>query len=169
MNRRHFLQFLGVSGVLSSLPGCSTSNFSFATPELPGLSPSLLDQVQTASGIDHKILIRWGDKINPKETFGFNNDFIAIHPLENDRALLWVNHEYVSPLFINGPERTKENVDKELKEVGGSILEIKKQNQTWNVVNDSQYNRRLDANTKIPFAWHEKIAGKDYGVGTMGN
>jgi secreted PhoX family phosphatase len=169
MNRRHFLQFLGVSGVLSSIPGCSTSPFSFYSPELPGLSPSLLDQVQTASGIDYKILIRWGDKINAKESFGFNNDFITLQPLEKNRALLWVNHEYVSPTFINGPERTKENIDRELKEVGGSIVEIKNLNNSWEIVPNSPYNRRLDANTKIPFAWNEKIAGKDFGVGTMGN
>lgn len=169
MNRRNFLQFLGISGVISSIPSCSTSPFLFSSADLPSLPPSLEDKVQTLSGIDHRILIRWGDQINAKESFGFNNDFLAIHPLSQNRALLWVNHEYVSPTFIKGQERTKENIDQELKEVGGSILEIKEDQNSWSVVSDSPFNRRLDANTKIPFAWNEKIAGKNYGVGTMGN
>lgn len=169
MNRREFLQFLGVSGAIAVLPSCSSNPLSFTSGTLPHLNPTLKDNFITVDGLDYKILIRWGDKINATEAFGFNNDFIAFHPLEKDRGLLWVNHEYVHPLFINGEARTKENVDKELLEVGGSIIEVKKEGGEWNVVKDSPYNRRLNGNTKIPFAWDKKIAGKDYGIGTMGN
>lgn len=170
MNRREFLQFLGISGVLSSVPGCATSSLSFASASPSwGLPPSLEDKLITSPGLNYKILIKWGDQINLKEKFGFNNDFIAIHPLTNNRALLWVNHEYVNPLFINGLERTKENVDKELLEVGGSILEIQNHDGQWSVIKNSQYNRRLHGNTKIPFAWNKKIAGSKKAIGTMGN
>lgn len=167
MNRREFLQFLGVSGVIATLPGCSTS--SFTSPTHLSLPPSLEDKLITASGLDYKILIRWGDQINPKSKFGYNNDFIAFHPLEKNRGILWVNHEYVNPTFIAGVERTKSNIDKERLEVGGSLIEVRKENDEWKFIKNSQYNRRLDAFTKIPFAWKEKIAGSNYGIGTMGN
>lgn len=168
MNRREFLQFLGVSGVLATLPGCSTKS-PFSSSSLPHLPPSLDDKLLTVDGLDYKILIRWGDQINKTQKFGYNNDFIAFHPLTNDRGILWVNHEYVTPLFINGEERTKENVDLELLEVGGSLLEVKMTNGEWNVVKNSSYNRRLDGNTQIPFAWDKKIAGSKMAIGTMGN
>lgn len=169
MNRRDFLQFLGVSGVIATLPGCSTSGALKSSSALPVLKASMEDKLQTISGIDYKILIRWGEKINPTETFGYNNDFIAFHPLENDRGLLWVNHEYVNPLYIGGIERTKANVDKEMLEVGGSILDVTKDGDTWKVVPNSKYNRRLHANTKIPFAWDEPIGKSKFALGTMAN
>ena len=167
MDRREFLQFLGVSGVLATLPGCSTTS-KVSRPML-GIAPSLEDKLLTADGLNYKILIRWGDQINKTQKFGYNNDFIAFHPLEKDHGLMWVNHEYVNPVFIGGVERTKANVDRERFEVGGSILEVKKQDGEWKVIPNSQYNRRLDSYTKIPFAWNEKIAGSKIAEGTMGN
>lgn len=169
MNRRDFLQFLGVSGVIATLPGCSTSLPFKSASTLPSLGPSLEDKLTTISGMDYKILIRWGEKINPTETFGYNNDFIAFHPLENDRGLLWVNHEYVNPLYIGGIERSKANIDREMLEVGGSILDVTKDGDTWKVVTNSKYNRRLHANTKIPFAWDEPIQNSKFALGTMAN
>ncbi len=168
LQRRDFLQFLGISGlgfsashdVLAKIP--ETKPF-----KLPSLPPSHQDEVRLVDGLKFEILIRWGEKINAKEKFGFNNDFIAFHSLEKDRALLWVNHESVNSLFINGTKRTKENIDLERLEVGGSILEIKKTNSRWEFVKDSPFNRRLDATTKIPFAWPEKIMDADTAIGTM--
>lgn len=168
MNRREFLQFLGVSGVLSTLPSCSNKFFT-STTSLPHLPPITEDKLVTASGLDYKILIRWGDQINATEKFGYNNDFIAFHSLSSDRGILWVNHEYVTPQFIKGHERTKANVDQELLEVGGSLLEVELKNGQWQIVKNSAYNRRLTANTEIPFAWDQKIAGSSRAIGTMGN
>ena len=167
MNRREFLQFLGVSGVVSSMPmdllAAKTKNSS----RILSLAPSIEDKLITASGMDYKILIRWGDAISPTHRFGFNNDFIAFHELEKNRALLWVNHEYVHPLFIKGTERTKENIDAERLEVGGSIIEIKKNKGEWSFVKNSEYNRRLDALTEIPFAWDEPIKNSNKATGTF--
>jgi secreted PhoX family phosphatase len=167
MNRREFLQFLGVSGVLATLPSCT--NQVQTQPGLPHLTASLEDKLLTSQGLDYKILIKWGESINPSEKFGFNNDFLAFHELSKDRGILWVNHEYVNPVFIGGNERSKKNVDLERLEVGGSLLEVKKQNGEWKVVKDSKYNRRISANTPIPFAAGAKVQGKDVAIGTMGN
>ena len=169
MKRRDFIQFLGYSGIGLSVSGsllaaAAKKPRAFTLTSLP---PSLEDRLITQDGIESRVLIRWGDKINATHKFGFNNDFLAFHPLEKDRGILWVNHEYVNSLFINGPERTKTNIDLEMLEVGGSIIEIKKSGKNWVVVNDSAYNRRLDAFTKIPFSWDEKIMGSEHAIGTM--
>jgi hypothetical protein len=109
MNRREFLQFLGVSSTLATLPHLSAySAPQLPTSTLPTFGPSLEDKLLLADGLNYKILVRWGDKINSKESFGFNNDFIAFHPLDKNQGLLWVNHEYVNPIFINGEERTSQ-------------------------------------------------------------
>jgi len=167
MNRREFLQFLGISGVLAKIPAEAFAKT--AINSLPHLAANLEDKLLTVDGLQYKILMRWGDQINLTQKFGFNNDFIAFHPLQNDRGILWVNHEYVHPLFINGNDRTKANVDAEMLEVGGSLIEVKKIKDEWVFIKDSQYNRRLDANTKIPFAWHTPIAGSTVSIGTVSN
>lgn len=168
MNRREFLQFLGASGVtlsLLDLEGCTHTSAS----TLPSLAPSLEDKLITLDGLNYKLLLSWGDQINSTQKFGFNNDFIAFHELGENSGILWVNHEYVHPLFIAGDERTKTNVDKERLEVGGSLIEVKKDNGEWKFVKDSQYNRRLDANTQIPIAWPKPIKGSKVAIGTMAN
>jgi uncharacterized protein len=170
MKRRDFLQFLGCAGLGLSL----ADNLLAAAERLPGsdlasLAPSLEDKFITLDGINYKILIRWGDKINPKQTFGFNNDFIAYHSLGPDHAIMMVNHEYANPLFIAGHERSKKNIDLERLEVGISLLEVKKVKGNWQVVNNSKYNRRVDATTEIPFAWPEQIKGSKTAIGTLAN
>lgn len=166
MNRRDFLQFLGATGVtlaLFDLESCAHQS------PISGLKPSTQDKIITADGLEHKIMIKWGEAINATEKFGFNNDFLAFHSLSEDRGILWVNHEYVHPLFIGGFERTKSNIDKERKEVGGSLIEVRKVKNDWVLVKDSEYNRRLDGTTPIPFAWKKPIEGKTVAIGTMGN
>lgn len=169
MKRRDFLQFLGASSVGLSFSDDFLARALAATPpaKLLSLAPSLEDKLITIKGIQSRILIRWGDKINATQKFGYNNDFLAFHPLEKDRGLLWVNHEYVHPLFIGGKERTKENVDREMLEVGGSIIEIKKNGTNWDFVPSSTYNRRLDANTEISLAWDKPLMGSKKALGTM--
>jgi len=170
MQRRDFLQFLGFSTVMMTMPkellamSKTPNHHSF-----PFLKPSREDKVELSEGLNYSILMKTGEAINAKERFGSNNDFIAFHSLSATSAILWVNHEYMMPVLINGNERSKENIDLEMKEVGGSLLELKKENNEWKVVKNSPYNRRLDANTKIPFAWNEKIKGDSFALGTMGN
>lgn len=171
VNRRDFLSFLGISAAYLSL---SPEQVLAQKKNLPlmikSLTPIREDKVTTITGINYEILIRWGDELGNGKKFGFNNDFIAYTPLDNpDHALLWVNHEYVHPLFVSGTDRSKENIDKEKLEVGGAIIEVKKKNKKYQFVKDSKFNRRLDADTKIPFAWNSEIAGSSFALGTMGN
>ncbi len=172
LDRRSFVKFMG--GAFAVAPGifglisCQRSEASF------GISPTNLDNLVLADGLDYKLLLKWGDDLGNGESFGFNNDYTALVPLENGSSLMWVNHEYADPLFVSGYRRggprTLKQVDKEMYALGGSIVEIKQDKSgDWKQVENSKYNRRLTAKTKIPLAAPRKIAGKDFGVGTFGN
>ena len=170
-NRREFLKFIGAGSVAASnatlltfLSSCTTT-----TENIKGLSPSSDDELKLISGLSYDLLFAWGDPINKNETFGFNNDYIAFHKLNENEAILWVNHEYVIPKFLGGEERTKSNVDRERKEVGGSLVKISKASGSWKLVKGDVLNRRIDATTKIPFANNAKVMGQSVAEGTLAN
>ena len=174
INRRTFLEFLGTSAisaaflpVLKSMPPC----FRFE-----GIAPSREDKVVLAKGFDYDILIRWGDSFSKKDRFGFNNDYIAYLPFDKKNphdGMLWVNHEYLDELFVSGytgeKEKTKKQVEKEMYDVGGSLIRIRKTDGHWAVVQDDEHNRRITGRTEIPFNWPEPIYGKNKAMGTLGN
>ncbi len=173
LQRREFLKFLGAGSVaaanvqlFSFLPACATAQ---TTERIQGLGAIFDDDLVLLEGLNKKLLISWQDPVNANEKFGFNCDYIAFLPTGEDEGLLWVNHEYVHPVFVSGNARTKENVDKERKEVGGSIIKVKKVDGEWSFVENDPLNRRIDATTKIPFSNGIKIKGQDYAIGTLGN
>ena len=132
-----------------------------------------------AEGYDANVLLRWGDPLFPDapefdprnqtaeaqaRQFGYNNDFIGMVPTPDgddisQRALLVVNHEYTSEhlMFPGLSEQeeagfagmTQQLVDIELMAHGGSVVEIRKADGRWEVVRDSQYNRRITAETEM--------------------
>lgn len=168
-SRREFLKFLGVgslalsqAGLLGALTGCESS--------LPkGVSPSFKDDLILSPGLLYHVLASWGDSINDKEVFGFNNDYIEIIPLGTDDLLMWVNHEYVNPLFATGPKRSRQNIEKEMSLVGGTIMRVKKTDGKWKIEQGDARNRGVRGNTPIPFAGEARIMGKSEAVGTLAN
>ncbi|WP_109830321.1 PhoX family protein [Reichenbachiella versicolor] len=149
---------------------------------LKGLIPSDKDDLLLAEGLNYQTLIKWGDKISDTDTFGFNNDFICYIPLDENNpkeGLLWVNHEYTNPLFVSGfnkyefenprEHRSKDQITKELYNVGGSIIRIKEENGTWKVIPNDAYNRRVTGHTPISLNWDEPIEGKTEVIGTNSN
>ncbi len=165
--RRDFIRFLGYSSLtlsqISLLPSCTPKT------KKENKFPNTQDDVVLADGLSYYPIISWGDQINKKEVFGFNNDFIALHSLSADKLIMWVNHEYVNPVFASGMERTKANIDIEKSLVGGSLLELRKQDGKWKFVQKSTFNRGVRAHTKIPFANGVKIKGSQIVEGTLGN
>lgn len=167
-NRREFLKFLGVTSyslagisVLESLVSCqsiSTNTF-----------PSLEDDLILADGFNYYPLISWGDQINKYDVFGFNNDYITYKPLSSSELIMWVNHEYTHPLFVSGLERTKENVDKERRLVGGSIIKVKKIDRKWKFQKDDPVNRGVRGDTPMTFANGVKVKGQNTVEGTCSN
>lgn len=182
ISRRRFLEFMGraavVGGAYSLLPACASPPVRTAEglPFVP-LRPTKKDDLILAEGFEHHLILSWGDRLNAKgERFGFNNDYTAFIPLDPrvpSEGLLWVNHEYHDPYYTRGwrpgQEYTAADVEKDRREVGGSINHIRKLEERWSLVTDSKYNRRLDGFTRIPFSGGRRIAGSKYGIGTMGN
>jgi len=149
---------------------------------LEGLTPSDADDLVLAKGLNYHTIIKWGDPINDTDTFGFNNDFTCFIPLDDNNpkdGLLWVNHEYVNPLYVSNfdasayenptEHKTLEQVDQEMYNVGGSIIRIQEINGTWKVVQNDPHNRRITAKTPMAFNWDTPIKGKTIGIGTNSN
>lgn len=149
---------------------------------LKNLEASDTDDLLLTDGLEYDVLIRWGDAISKTDTFGFNNDFTCFIPFDDKDptdGLLWVNHEYTHPLFVSGYDfyqltdpflhKTQDQVDKEMYDVGGSIIRIREVNGKWEVVKNDRYNRRITAKTPIPFNWDTPIIGETKGIGTHSN
>jgi len=189
-SRRSFLEFLGkgsVVGVASVtvmplLNACKTDTTTADLVETPyaakvnfnSISPLKADKVRLAEGFQQKLLIKFGDPISDKDSFGTHADYLAFVPLNEaaTEGLLWSNHEYLDPIFLgtHAPldEKTLEQVKKEQYVVGASIVHIKLvEKDKWEVVQNSEYNRRLTGETIIPFHWDEPIAGKTEAMGTF--
>jgi secreted PhoX family phosphatase len=173
-DRRNFLRFIGAGsvtlanfGIVSTLTSCNEVKVLISSKKY--LDPTFKDDLVLAKGLNYKTIISWGDKINAKETFGFNCDYIAIEPLSNDELLMWVNHEYANYLWVSGRERTKENIDKERRNVGGSIISVMRDGNSWKFNPDSKYNKGIRADTPIPFNNNIKVRGTNMTEGTLGN
>ncbi|MEZ4704097.1 MAG: DUF839 domain-containing protein [Bdellovibrionota bacterium] len=173
-SRKEFLQFLGMGSL--TLSTTSLWAMSKKPAGIVGLSPGMAsDNVVLVPGLSYEKLISWGDSISEdgKLRFGFNNDYTAL--LENSstpsQAYLWVNHEYPDPVFLETkkPNKTKADIEKEMKNVGGSFLELRRASGKWSVVTDSSKNFRLDGQSKIPFSNGESIQGSSVAIGTFAN
>ncbi len=196
-SRRSFISFLGKASLGSLvippfLMSCGNTptpiakeKIAEATIErlkkvvLKSINPSDEDDLVLADGLNYHPIIKWGDRINAVDTFGFNNDFTCFIPLDDQNpkdGLLWVNHEYMNPLFVSdynyrnkNQKRTKQQVDKEMYQVGGSIVRIKEENGTWNVVENDPLNRRITAKTPMKINWDWPIKGETIAIGTLAN
>lgn len=174
LSRRDLLSFFG-KGIALSASSQLLSSCGHLIPQnnIPCLHPMITDNLELASGLKYDVLIKAGDKISNNHHFGYNNDYTASIPLNKNEILLWVNHESVKPLFtsgwMKGQVHTKDQIKREQYEVGGSILHLKKVNSKWKLVHNSKYNRRLTANSKIPFSNNYKIQGSKFAMGTLAN
>lgn len=159
----------------------------------------ITETIAVAPGYEARVLARWGDKVTAdapvfdimaqsgtaqSKQFGYNCDFIAFMPLpagswNSGHGLLCVNNEYTNPeLMLPRIERrrraiknaTLELVAIEMAAHGHSIVEIRKQDGVWQVVERSRFGRRLTATTEMriagPAAGHERLRTKADPTGT---
>ena len=114
--------------------------------------------------------------------FGYNNDFIGYLPIDgrSDHGLLVINHEFTNetlifpgrdhldqdPRFADIPARQVRRANHkarlasipddyvriEMMAHGGSVLEVQRRGGKWSVVPDSQYARRITAETEMRFS-----------------
>lgn len=157
------------------------------------LGKAITDDHRVAPGYTARVLLRWGDKVTAdapafdpynqsaaaqEKQFGYNNDFIGYMPLpagsrNSDHGLLCVNHEYTdTPLMFPGLSAeaamdalTEEQAHVEMAAHGLSVVEVKKENGAWTVVEDSRYARRISfLSTEMeltgPVAGHDRVKTK---------
>ena len=123
LSRRRLLQLLGLGTavatasvvdrpVIARQTPAAGLGFTPLRPPLPlpgdGLSAAeqrrqygqltLDDRLLLPKGYQAELLAVWGDRL-AQSRFGFNNDYLALTPLGDNRALLSVNFEYISPLI----------------------------------------------------------------------
>ncbi|TWO27672.1 PhoX family phosphatase [Campylobacter lanienae] len=174
MERRNFLK---VSSAVLAYAGFFSPSSVLANEKKPligfkQIAPSTSDSVIVPKGYEAKKLISWGDPLFSKATpfdesktineaaiananlvFGDNTDGMAWFDLDEDRAILAVNNEYMNPEIMfnhNGKNMSLDDVKYEQNSVGVSIFEIAKNSDgDYSVVLDSPYNRRITANTKM--------------------
>jgi secreted PhoX family phosphatase len=118
------------------------------------------------------VLLKWGDEFGDGLRFGYNCDYATWFPVEGrtDDVLLWVSHEYVIPFFTSDWDRSadatwdprgrhRELMEREKKEVGGSIVELRRErNGRWQVVERSRYARRFYGDAP-PIPYDGPVAG----------
>ena len=176
-SRREFLRFMGrtAGATAVALPVLSCSDRGSASG-IAGIAPGTEDEVVLAGGLEYELLVSWGAPINGRgDRFGFNNDYTAFFPIDGNPldGLLWVNHEEVLSGYFSSPRdpagKTRQDVDREMLEVGGSIIRIRMSDRHWRLVPDDRYNRRIDATTPIPVSSAEPVAGAREAIGTLGN
>ena len=176
-SRREFLRFMGktAGATAVALPVISCSGPGSASG-IAGIAPGTDDEVVLADGLQYELLVSWGDPINGRgDRFGFNNDYTAFFPIDGNPhdGLLWVNHEEVLSAYFSSPrdpaEKSRQDIEREMTEVGGSIIRIRMSDGHWRLVPDDRYNRRIDATTPIPISSREPVAGTREAIGTLGN
>ncbi len=127
------------------------------------------DNISLPKGFNWQPLVSWGDPLwskgeafNPQElvssssqalAFGDNNDGMK-HFSFQGRELLAINNEYInfSSFYSNRASGLPESEEDALKAklaVGVSIVEVKQNQNGWQVVKDSKFNRRIHAFTPM--------------------
>lgn len=186
--RRGVMRSLLGGAVGMALPAAAARSAEGSSLTFPETAPGVRPDHAVAEGYSTQVLIRWGDPILPDAPafdpahqnaaaqagqFGVNNDFLVFLPLPfgstgSDHGLLWLNHEYPQAhmmfpgLVEKGSETqvTREQVDIEMRAVGGSLMEIRRQAGAWTVVR-GPLNRRVTAETPIriagPAAGHKRM------------
>ena len=186
ISRRHFLTFLGTgSAALAAgsggvLVGCAEGEEqgSGAQPSQNGeavqvggngrpsfgpVRPSADDDVVLPQGFKYDVVRSSGDSLGGDMVYGDHNDYVAYFPIDtldggddSEDGILWINHEYVNPMFWSNytdPEsatkKTRQQVAREKAGVGGSVVRVRKEGGTWAFVEDDELNRRLDATTPM--------------------
>ena len=211
MSRRRFLTFLGTgstalaAGSAGVLTGCARSEEQGSTKQESrqgesaptGGSPSFFkvieptdkDDIVLPEGFGYEIIRSAGDPLGGGLTYGDHNDFVAYFPIDaleggddSEDGILWVNHEYINPMFWseyidteNATKKTKAQIAREKAGVGGAVVRVKKEGGAWAFVEDDERNRRVDATTPMsvtgPAAGSAEMLmrGKNEVIGTLAN
>lgn len=174
-SRRTFLKTSSAASMALFFTGTSTQLFAKEKNLLgfKAIPTSTKDTIVVPKGYKAEVLVKWGDALftdakefdekkqitpsyvqNASKVFGDNTDGMQFYPLSgDDRGLLVVNQEYINPELMfnhNGKKMSKDDVLYEQKSVGVTVVEVKRQkNNSYKIVKNSKYNRRIDALTPM--------------------
>ncbi|WP_185964455.1 PhoX family protein [Aliikangiella marina] len=200
LSRRGFVKGLGIAAGAGLTVGCATltskEQAAFKFKEVPH---GLDEFVTLPPGYDYQVVMRWGDPLFSEaaafeplaqtgekqlKQFGFNNDYIGFLPLSNEQrqsthGLLVVNHEHTKaklmhPGATNDCDLTLEQTKVDIAAHGVSVLEVRKDAETWQVVKNSRFNRRITPETPMrmtgPAAGSKRLISKssENGVDSRG-
>ena len=207
MTRRRFLTYLGAgsaaltAGSAGVLPGSAEAQQQGANktgaqdgkaasvggaPFKP-IEPSDADELVLPEGYKYEVIRSSGDPLTSDRAYGDHNDYVAYFPIDtlegrdnSEDGILWVNHEYINPMFFSGytdtegaSRKTKEQIDKEKSGVGGSVVRVRKEGDAWVFVENDELNRRVDATTPMdvtgPAAGSQRMRGANEIIGTLAN
>lgn len=167
-NRRDFLKFIGASSLsVSGLSLFQSCQNQIGTSKR--IFPTTADEVVLLPGLKYHTIVGWGDRMSDKDVFGFNCDYINTHYLNDNEMIMWVNHEYVNPLFVSGSDRNKKNVDIERSLTGGSLVHLKKEQGQWKFTPGHKLNKPVRSDTPMTFAYGAKIQGSNKVEGMVSN
>ncbi|MDZ7827666.1 MAG: DUF839 domain-containing protein [Gammaproteobacteria bacterium] len=182
-----------LAGCSNAAPSAAPAAVGAAPAPLLGFDPvakSLADAVRVPPGYSASVLIAVGDPLSPEVT-PYRNDgsdadfeqrcgewhdgmeYFGLSgqgrpdPAASDRALLAINHEWVSPGFLHAagpsaPPRPAAEVDTETAAMGVTVVEIAREaDGRFRYVTDSPFNRRITTRTPIelsgPVRGHRKL------------
>jgi len=175
-SRREFIKGSATFGASALLMSCTVREQKSAQSLLTFKElPQIIDEnFSVAEGYEKQVLIRWGDPIvgesgefSPEQLneheqlrrFGYNNDFVGFLPLPmgskaSNRGLLVVNHEFTTTelMFPGSPVGTALTKKQALVDIaahGVSIVEVRLENDQWQVDRTSKYNRRITPDTPM--------------------
>ncbi len=151
------------------------------------IQPSDEDDIKLPDGFKYEVVRSSGDSLGGGMVYGDHNDFVAYFPADaleggedSGDGILWVNHEYINPMFWSdytdaegATKKTAEQVAREKAGVGGSVVRVKKEGDAWRFVEGDAMNRRIDATTPMdltgPAAGSNRMKGATEVIGTLAN
>ncbi|MFT6580389.1 MAG: secreted PhoX family phosphatase [Alphaproteobacteria bacterium] len=158
------------------------------------VAANTLDTITLPKSYRWSVLASWGDPLwsssapfdpesrgaglSSEQAFGDNNDGMELFNHQG-RTILAVNNEYtnLNVAFGNRPSgrpETADDIRKCLAVHGVSVFEFARRGRTWEIVEDSPYNRRITPNTPMaitgPARGHDllKTAADPHGVSSRG-
>lgn len=180
MNRRNFIKISALSYVSFFAPSFLSANSNKSNLlGFQAIPTSTEDTLKVPVGYEAKPLISWGDKLfskasgfdesknitqkaiaNAALSFGDNTDGMSLFTLDENRAILCVNNEYINPeLMFNheGKNISLNDIKYMQNSVGVSIFELEKtKSGYYEIVLDSKFNRRITAHTKMQISGYAK-------------
>lgn len=173
ISRRGFLKggaavgasaFVLATSALSPVPARAAGRIDFEAVEA-----NTMDTITLPEGYNWHVVTKWGDPLwsnsipfdqatrgtgeSQELAFGDNNDGMTLFSADG-RHILAVNCEYTNRDIIYGNRETKlpendDDVRKGKAAHGITVVEIAQDGDSWSIVKDSPYNRRITADTPM--------------------